>query len=1031
MKFGRIVGKIVTFAETIIYIMKLFFAAVVCMSVLSLYCPADAAGGVKEPPASRHDRTGLRGEFRQALFLYGKGMYEEAMSRFSRLASEYDDPEARGYAVLCAVRMKLPSYGELSRRYLEKYPFTLAASRIKYADALNLFDAGDYAAASAVLESLDPKSLERGQRDEFLFKRAYCDYETGNTGRALERFAELAAGVKPDYAAASSYMAGYICYCGKDFTEAAGWFGQSSGDSRFSAMSRYYIAECRFMLKDYEYVTDNGPGLLESVPEDCLPKLNRIISESYLVLGNAPEARKYYDRNPDKSQGGSRSDFFYAGSLLYAVGDFAGAIDNFSMMADRCDSIGQAANYKLGYSYIRTKNKVSALNAFKAASEAVFDPAISEDAYFNYAKLSFDLNNDRSVFRRYLEKYPDAGKSEKIYSYMAVAALQEHDYAGAVEAYDNIDELDPVMKSNYMKANYLRATELAASGAWRDAVPYLKAAVYYSDRRTVFNQMSNYWLAEAYYRGDRFDDALAIYTRLYNISALYGMAEAWLIPYGTAYCHFKKENYSSAAEWFGKYLQGDRLTWRKDAMLRYADCLFMQKKYAEAASSYDEVRKEYHDVNDIYPYYQAAVAYGLSGNEDRKISLLANVMDADAASPFYPEALFELGRSYLVGGEDDLAAETYGKLVSSSRDSTFIAKALIELGMISRNRSDNAAALRHYKRVVEEFPVSGYADDALLAIESVYQSENNPQAYLDYIAEIGRSSLKTEDERELMIFNAAEQIYLSENYPKAIVSLQSYVSAYPHGSKIPQAYYYLAECYRNTGKPDSACDYYAKVLDTESGSYHELACLNYAGLSYSMQRYEQAFAAYGTLSEIASLDNNRYQAKLGMMRSSYRAKMFGEAVGCAEDVLADSRADADERREAEFIKAKSCLAGSRREEAYAIFSSLASDPDTPEGAESAYLLILDSYDRGDFAQVETRVYSFSDLSGGQAYWLAKAFLVLGDSFVDRGDYSQAMATFESIRDGYSAPEGGDDIADNVSLRIRKLEEIMQREAAEK
>ena len=295
MKFGRIVGKIVTFAETIIYIMKLFFAAVVCMSVLSLSCPADAAGGVKEPPASRHDRTGLRGEFRQALFLYGKGMYEEAMSRFSRLASEYDDPEARGYAVLCAVRMKLPSYGELSRRYLEKYPFTLAASRIKYADALNLFDAGDYAAASAVLESLDPKSLERGQRDEFLFKRAYCDYETGNTGRALERFAELAAGVKPDYAAASSYMAGYICYCGKDFTEAAGWFGQSSGDSRFSAMSRYYIAECRFMLKDYEYVTDNGPGLLESVPEDCLPKLNRIISESYLVLGNAPEARKYYD----------------------------------------------------------------------------------------------------------------------------------------------------------------------------------------------------------------------------------------------------------------------------------------------------------------------------------------------------------------------------------------------------------------------------------------------------------------------------------------------------------------------------------------------------------------------------------------------------------------------------------------------------------------------------------------------------------------------------------------------------------------
>ena len=89
-----------------------------------------------------------------------------------------------------------------------------------------------------------------------------------------------------------------------------------------------------------------------------------------------------------------------------------------------------------------------------------------------------------------------------------------------------------------------------------------------------------------------------------------------------------------------------------------------------------------------------------------------------------------------------------------------------------------------------------------------------------------------------------------------------------------------------------------------------------------------------------------------------------------------------------------------------------------------YLLILDSYDRGVFDDVETRVYSFSDQSSGQTYWLAKAFIVLGDSFVERGEYEQAMATFRSIADGYE-PAEGDDVLDNVSMRIRKLEEIMQ------
>lgn len=1010
--------------------MKLFCAVASCLSALFLAGSAVAACPENVPPSCEQDRTGLRGAFRQALFIYEKGMYEEAMSCFSRIAEEYDEPQARGYAVLCAVKMRLPSYRDLSGPYLEKYPFSAVSSRIRYADALNLFDSGNYGAASEILESISLKSLERGQRNECRFKRAYCDYENGEMARALDRFSELSAAGKSDYTAASCYMAGYICYCQKNFQEAAGWFEKSSVDSRFSAMSLYYLAECRFMLKDYGYVIEKGPELLGSVPEECLPKLNRLISESFLVQGNASEARKYYGGNSGGSQPASRSDFFYAGSLLYAVGDFPGAIDNFSMMTDRSDSVGQVANYKLGYSYIRTKNKVSALDAFRAAAEAGYDHDISEDAYFNYAKLSFDLNNDRSVFRSYLEKYPDAGKSEKIYSYMAVAALQEHDYAGAVEAYDNIDELDPVMKSNYMKANYLRASELASAGAWRDAVPYLKAAVYYSDRRDTFNQISSYWLAEAYYRDDRFDDALGLYTRLYNISALYGMDESWMIPYGIAYCHFKKEDYSSAARWFSEYLKGERLTWRKDAMLRYADCLFMQKEYADAAASYDEVRKEYFDVNDIYPYYQAAVAYGLAGDEERKVTLLRNAAEADSSSPFYPEAMFELGRSYLVSGKEELAADTYRKLAASSRDSIFIARALIELGMISRNRSDNEAALRYYRKVVEELPLSGYADDALLAIESVYQSENNPQAYLDYIARIGRSSLKTEDEKEMMIFNAAEQIYLSENYPKAIVSIQSYIEAYPDGAKIPQAYYYMAECYRNTGKPDRACDYYAKVMDAGAGSYAELACLNFAGLSYGMQRYERAYEAYRSLSEIAVIDNNIHLASMGMMRSAYGAKMFAEAVSCADAVLSDSRSDADERREAEFIKAKSCLALSRRDEAYAIFAGLASDPVTPEGAESAYLMILDSYDRGDFAQLETRVYSFSDSSRGQAYWLAKSFLVLGDSFVDRGEYDQAMATFESIRDGYQPSPEGDDIADNVSLRISKLKEIIQQGTAE-
>ena len=64
----------------------------------------------------------------------------------------------------------------------------------------------------------------------------------------------------------------------------------------------------------------------------------------------------------------------------------------------------------------------------------------------------------------------------------------------------------------------------------------------------------------------------------------------------------------------------------------------MLQRYPEAVSAYDDVLEEWFDADDIYPYYQAAVSYGLEGDNAKKISLLENVGKADPASPFYPEA---------------------------------------------------------------------------------------------------------------------------------------------------------------------------------------------------------------------------------------------------------------------------------------------------------------------------------------------------------------------------------------------------------
>ena len=84
---------------------------------------------------------------------------------------------------------------------------------------------------------------------------------------------------------------------------------------------------------------------------------------------------------------------------------------------------------------------------------------------------------------------------------------------------------------------------------------------------------------------------------------------------------------------------------------------------------------------------------------------------------------------------------------------------------------------------------------------------------------------------------------------------------------------------------------------------------------------------------------------------------------------------------------------------------------------SAYYLIEALFEAGDTEAAEKAVFAYSERSP-RAYWLARAFLILGDIYVAKGDTFQARATYQSIADGYSPADDG--IVDEAKARIQKL-----------
>lgn len=956
--------------------------------------------------------------FRRAISLYEKGMFSQAKSLFD----EIDDVQARGYSLLCTVNLNSEDYQTALDRYVDDCPYSGLLPDLYWQHALNLFDKGDYQGAKRYFSRLTDKDVSKKELPEFVYKKAYSDFESGNRHLALTEFRRVEGMRLNDYTAPSRYAIAYILYEDEDFKSALEWFEQSVKDKRFEEVSNYYIMECRFMLKDYKYVTDNGAELYGRIPSERKPHLARIISESYLVSGDAESAKVYYDKISGAS-GRERGDYFYAGTLMYTIGEFQSSIDNYLLMMERRDSLGQIANYNMGYAYIQTKNKVAALQSFKDASELEYDPRLTEDAFYNYAKLSFDLNNDNDVFNKYLEKYSNKVKGDAVYAYMALSSLYDRDYAGAVAAYNNIEVLDEDMKGNYMKANYLRAEQLISNGSWRNAIPCLKASAYYSDRLSYFNQLSRYWLAESYYRSDQFQLAKSLYTELYNLSALDGRPEGSLIPYNLAYCYYKENNFEMASKWFGEYLKDARATERKDALVRKADCAFAIRDYLSAAKVYSDVVGEFKSKDDLYPYYQAGVSYRLAGEDEKGLEILSAVVGASVDADFFNDSYYELGRAYLSADQTDKAESSFKYLAEHSKDKSFVAKSLLDLGSISRNRQSYDEALSYYKRIVADMPDSEFSQDALTAIELIYQTKQEPEAYIAYLESIGAEGRVTEFDREEILFNAAEQMYLSGNWQKALVSLQNYQTRFPSGKYIYQTDFYIAESYRSLDKKEQAIDFYKKVLDAKEDSFKEQSALNAANLSYQLENYDDALDCFRRLSTIARLEQNRHVAAVGMMKAAYMAKKFNYASEYADTVNSDAASTDAEKLDAVYVKAKSLLTESVREEAMGLFRSIASKSTTAQGAEAAYILIQDSSDKGEFDAVEEQVYALSESGCNQSYWLAKAFILLGDSFVEREDFLQARATFESVRDAYVSQGTGDDVLDNVDMRLRKLDEM--------
>ncbi len=959
--------------------------------------------------------------FERGLSLYRAGKFEEAAFEFNRARKvvgndRFEVEQADFYIAMCA-----SGDGDATREltaFLNSYPASIFTDRAAMALAGEYFEGRYYDEAMNYYLMVRPTRLTKEEQLEYDFKLGYCCFIGGEYGPARNYLPYVTEG---RYAIHADYLLGYMDYVEGNYNEAEERFLHLTDDPNYGELVPIYLFYIEYGKGNYHYVSENVDRILSNVSGDRRAEMIRMAAEARFRVSEWLSAARYMGEYEVMGGAMGRDELYLRGFSEYMLAEYDTAESYLSRVCGPDDRLTQNASYHLGDCYLRSGDKTRAMQSFAMAASSDYDPAITEDALFNYGKLQFELgggyfSESINVLSRYLELYPGSERADEVEEYLVAAYYNSRDYETAYQAIMRMPSPDRSTRAALQKIVYFRALEAYNRGDYETALAGLNEAdgMRYNAR---FTALTGFWQGEVMYRQGDYRAASDKFEQYIKLSPE-SERENQIARYNTAYAYFNSGNMAKASQWFDDFLSvyTTRDRFRADALNRRGDVEAAGRHFWRAIEFYDQaiaLRTE----ERYYSTYQRAMMLGMVERPERKIETLKEIIAAGAGE-WVDDAMYELGRTHILRREYSSAAKVLEEFVAKYPNSTNRLTALSDLGLVYQNLGNNAKALDYYKMVVENSYRGAQSDAAMAGIRSIYVEENDVNSYFDYADKMGIATDLGERQRDSLAFAAARNIYVAGDKERAEPALTEYIKNYPSGAYVAAALYYGGDCSASLGDNSSAVTKLNRLIGLNSNEYTLPGARRLAPIAMRTQEWLSAAKAYEIVSRLSNDNSERQEALEGMIRAARESGDHQWSVSVAEDVASRAAASPAVIRSAEFLKAGAMSALGREEVAMPIWERLATDVSDAAGAESAYRVIERKFKAGDTKGAEEAVYTFADKNTPHSYWLGKAFITLGDIYASMGDSFQARATYQSVVDGYGNQSDG--IIAEARQRIKQL-----------
>lgn len=966
-------------------------------------------------------------DYQKALSLYNNQQYLAAQSLFRQVKKTADEAilqsDCTYYIANCAVRLNQLNADGLVEDFVKEYP-TSTKRNTAFVDVADYyFTNGKYAHARKWYDKVDENALGKKEKQKFYFNNGYTAFSTKQYKDAKKYLAKVEN--SQEYGSQAKYYIGFMAYEGDDYDAANEYFDQVSDQERYKEKLSYYQADLNFKLGNFEKAIALAKERLAETNDDIeISELSKIIGESYFNLEKYAEAIPFLTDykgkkgKRDRTAKWNNTDYYQLGYAHYKQKDYENAISEFNKIVGGTNSIAQNAYYHLGESYINVDKKQEALNAFRNASQMDFDLKIQEDAWLNYAKISYEIGNPYQsapqVLAGYLDKYPNTSYKEEIETLLIDSYITSKNYKEALKLLEGKKSFEN--KVAYQKVAFYRGIELYNDNQYQEAESLFDASLK-EQRDSKFTARATFWKAETDYNLTNYDEALIGFKQFQQQPESSSTPEMENLDYNLAYTYFKQKNYPQATQYFNQFIANKRddKVRLNDAYLRLGDGHFVSSNYKNAIKAYENAIK-LNEIESDYAFFQKAISTGYVGNSSKKIKELDDFISKYPNSKLRDDAMYELGNSYVKANETDKAMQVYNRLSSEYRMSSFVPKALLRQGLVYYNGSENERALTKFKKVASDYPGTPEAVQAVSTARLIYIDLGRVDEYASWVRTLDYVEV-TDADLDNATYEAAEKQYLDNNTDKAISQFNGYLNNFPNGLHALQAHFYVAQLYYKKDLTANAAPHYKYVVERSRSEFTEEALSRLSQFYLESKSWNNAIPLLLRLEEEANFPQNVVFAQSNLMKANYQLEKYDEAVSYAEKVLTNSKIDNKIKSDAHIIIARSAIKTGDEDRAKRAFAQVEKVATGETAAEALYYNAYFKNKEGKHEASNKSVQKLAKDFSGYKYFSAKGLVLMAKNFYALGDAFQATYILESVIENFAT---FNDVVDEAKVELSKI-----------